>query len=733
LATLINMIPRSTIALATVGTDKSQVGPWLTVRNLATNEGEDGGVEMIINGPIGSSWWDDSGTASSDFRKQFDAIPKGKKVSVRINSEGGAVGDALEIYNVLQARKADVTCYVDGYALSSASIIALGGGRTVTPNSSLLMIHEPWSMTVGNEEDHQKAAKALAKHGETIASIYAKKNGKTLDEMRKLMRDETWYNGVDAVAAGLSDSDGDEDAAKTGCEEVENSRRALEGRLSTNAFRNAPASLIHRIQNRLKISAPAQASAKNTKTKSGDAGTPDTMFKTRMLAALKKAGITVADDATDEAILAAYENLDRANVEASALADKSKSDVAAMQKQLDSEKRIRVTAEVTRRAENRIETKNLAWWVTQAMADESAVLAQIDALPVNRPGGEPLGVSVSVVEDRLDKIRNEQSPEKRYGIVRADFTNLYQAAVARDNRQRQSPMAANTYSSTLVTNFLLDGCVTKLQNRWAALRSFSRDFSVDRYKPRATGQLKKVTAGGTVQTNATNFESGNSTVTNVQIAVDQYSAAFHVTNDELNSGLRMDNLVDVNVAALADKILGVAFAPLATGAFTTNAKITSAPAAFSFSDMADAWGKLKKSPTRSAILDGEYLARILNQPAFQQVAGTEPGEGWNRFGWDGVHLNTNWTGTHDGADDQYIRGLFCNPQCLGVIAGLPLTPPNVPGAILQESTIQVPGVDINVAAYSWFSTATRSMWMSYDIMFGAALVDESAGVLLTSQ
>jgi len=139
--------------------------PWLTVRN----QGDE--VEMIISGTIGASWYDDSGTTSKEFRDQFGKIPKSQKVSVRINSEGGSVADALEIYNILQARAEDVTCYNDGYALSSASIILLAGGTVVCPLASLTMIHEPWSMTVGDEKDHLTAANMLAKHGDTIAAI----------------------------------------------------------------------------------------------------------------------------------------------------------------------------------------------------------------------------------------------------------------------------------------------------------------------------------------------------------------------------------------------------------------------------------------------------------------------------------------------------------------------------------------------------------------------------------
>ena len=102
---------------------------WLTVRN------ESDVTEMIISGHIGASWWDDSGTTSKEFREKFSAIPKGQQVHVRINSEGGSVSDALEIYNCIQARKEDVTTFNDGYALSSASIILCAGAKAITPRT----------------------------------------------------------------------------------------------------------------------------------------------------------------------------------------------------------------------------------------------------------------------------------------------------------------------------------------------------------------------------------------------------------------------------------------------------------------------------------------------------------------------------------------------------------------------------------------------------------------------
>ncbi len=717
---------------------------WLTVRN------ESDCVEMIISGPIGTSWWDDSGVSSREFRKSFDAIPKGQKIHVRINSEGGSVSDALEIYNCIQARKDDVTCFNDGYALSSASIILCAGGKAVTPHSSLTMIHEPWSMTVGDETDHLKTAQMLSKHGDTIAGIYARKTGKPASEMRESMKTETWFTGAEASEFGFSETDQEE------TEEQE----LIEDRvtqLDLSPFKNVPQNIIEMVQGRKRFTTPAMASNASGGTKNKT----NLMDKTKILAALKARGVTLADDASDEAILEAWNKLAAspppANTPppattpppAAATSPANDAEIKALRKQLDDERRVRVKAEVERRGENKIENKDLDWWVELAMKDEATVFDKISRLPVNLPGGPPIGGFVSIVENRLEEIKKERNPAKRFATLSAEYDGLMADALLRDSRRgmaapmqvgpgqpsRLYPVNANSYSATLVTQFLLDGAVTKLQNLWAPLRIFSRDYSQDRYKPRASAQLKFVTTGGTTQKNATNFETSNdATVVPKQIDVDQYTTGLHVTNDELNSGLRMENLIEIKTAECADNILKVAFAPLALAAFTTHAAIIRAPSAFAYSDMATAWGALKKSSIKFAVLDGEYMARIINQPVFYQVTGTESGEmdGWKRFGWDGVFLNTNWTGTHAGADDQNIRGLFCNPQVMGAIAGLPLTPPSVPGNTLQESTIVVPGVNISIAAYSWFSLSTRTMCMSYDLMFGSTLLDESAGQLLTS-
>ena len=281
---------------------------------------------------------------------------------------------------------------------------------------------------------------------------------------------------------------------------------------------------------------------------------------------------------------------------------------------------------------------------------------------------------------------------------------------------------ANSYSSSLLTEKLEQAATTILSDCLAPLAAFTKGFGVDTYKPRAKVELKFVTATDATQKNPSSFESGDSTVGNVQITVDQYSQPFHVSNDELNSGLRLQDLAEKNARTFGESLLDVVFALLTTSNFATI--LTRASAAFSYSDMATSWGALKKSSVKVAILDGEYMSRLINAPFFYQPTDTKGGSGFKAFGWDALHPCSRWS-----AAEINTRGLFCNPQAIGLVAGLPMRSPS---PTLETKTITLAGLELSVALNTWFSLATRSFWASYDVMLGAAALDKSAGFLLKS-
>jgi hypothetical protein len=312
----------------------------------------------------------------------------------------------------------------------------------------------------------------------------------------------------------------------------------------------------------------------------------------------------------------------------------------------------------------------------------------------------------------------------------SDWAALRQNADNLDATARgRGVQAANTYAPSLNTQFLIDGAVTKLQNRWAALACLSREFSTDQYKPLAVGNLKFITStDGLVQVNATNFESGDTTASNCQITPAQYSRGFHVSNTDLQSGLRLDNLLDINLALMADQIIGVV-AGVITGANFPTPALVVPPGNFAWGNMQSGWGLLKKSPIKNAILDGEYLAQIINVPSQFQRSGAGPSNGgaWSAFGWDNIALNTNWTNA-----DPNTRGFICGPTAIGCLAGLPVEPMITPGNTLKITKFKIPGPDIYLALYEWFSLSERTAWNSFDLMFGASLLDSLAGLLIKS-
>jgi hypothetical protein len=223
--------------------------------------------------------------------------------------------------------------------------------------------------------------------------------------------------------------------------------------------------------------------------------------------------------------------------------------------------------------------------------------------------------------------------------------------------------------------------------------------------------------------------AGDSTLTGIDIAVNQLTQPFHLTNAQLNSGVRLADLLEAKLGSFLSKIVQVVTAPITVANFSNFAPLVVPSASFGFSDLANLQGELQKSRVKNLILSGPYLSRISNTPGFFQKTGTLDGleNAWSGFGWDLVGLNTEWQ-----AADPYVQGFANNPQAIGVIAGLPLNPPEG-NTVIQTGTAILPGVDAAVATYLWMDANARTMRATYDIMLGAALVDSTAGIIIKSQ
>ncbi|MGW0052051.1 head maturation protease, ClpP-related [Nocardia nova] len=157
-------------------------------------------AEILIYDEI-DSWF---GVSAEQFVRDLAALDA-EQVNLRINSPGGNVYDGLAIMNAIAGHPATVTAYVDGLAASAASFIAVAADEVVMRPGSELMIHDAWGLTIGNAADMAAMAEQLDRTSGTLAQLYADKTGGTADEMRALMRAETWFSADEAVDAGLAD------------------------------------------------------------------------------------------------------------------------------------------------------------------------------------------------------------------------------------------------------------------------------------------------------------------------------------------------------------------------------------------------------------------------------------------------------------------------------------------------------------------------------------------------
>lgn len=126
-------------------------------------------------------------------------------IEININSNGGDVAGGLAIANAIKAySKGKKTCNVLGVAASMASVIACAGDELKMGQGAFLMVHNPWTVTMGNAEELRKDADTLDKMRDSILSFYqSKAYGKTADDLKALMDAETWLSAEEAREAGF--------------------------------------------------------------------------------------------------------------------------------------------------------------------------------------------------------------------------------------------------------------------------------------------------------------------------------------------------------------------------------------------------------------------------------------------------------------------------------------------------------------------------------------------------
>lgn len=171
-----------------------------TFWNWVKNEN---GRTLYLEGPIAEETWYGDEVTPKQFKSEL--MNETGDLTIWVNSPGGDVFAAAQIYNMLMDYPGKVTIKIDGIAASAASVIAMAGGEVLMSPVSMLMIHNPMTIAFGDTVEMEKAIAMLSEVKESIINSYELKTGMSRAKISRLMDNETWMNAKKAVEMGFAD------------------------------------------------------------------------------------------------------------------------------------------------------------------------------------------------------------------------------------------------------------------------------------------------------------------------------------------------------------------------------------------------------------------------------------------------------------------------------------------------------------------------------------------------
>lgn len=720
----------NTIAQAKGGTDPRR--PWFSVQAAADEH------TILIHDQIGTDWWTGDGIASKDFGAELAKIPAGRKIKVRINSNGGSVHDGLAIHNMLAERRQDVTVVVDGVAASIASVIALAGHKTVMPKNALFMIHNPWSRVTGDEHAMRKAADMLKIHGDAIAQVYTDRTKKPKAEILDAMNAETWMTGETAIQWGFATDVTSDDVSAS---------------ISPEVLNAAPEA----------IRVAAQSTASRSRSASGDPA--NIMNRNQIIALLKKHGVQVDDNATDSALAALLETtLARATAApaASAIpqaaaqapaqpaaqtpAAATDPTIVQMQAQLDTLRRER-DAERTNRigrevdaliANNQIPANTREDWVKRATVDET-VLASLRALPQSLPGTTPAHSIRITAEDpnviigELASIRSRVSNADRFNPHAARSAGVVFANEFRRHRDRIMPVLnTNTIATELKRQVILQEAIEGFAYALLPLNAFSTVLGGITLEGTNKVEVPFVDVVGTASTSfSSSYTMGDTSTDKREVNVNQrLYQAFSWTSDELRRQPALNILTHVKkrVERLGYDVVQSVLGNV-TAANFGSASFTGAASGFDSDDIADLagvcsaanWGNM-----RSLILSVTYHTALLKDTSIKSALGYGGTEGIRTGHPPRINGFDIYEANFVPSNSENLVGMAANPAGL-LFVNAPIAPtPEVLQNLSQYEAVVDPATGATIEFRRWGSPDSDTTKQVIECNFGSAYGNAAA-------
>lgn len=169
---------------------------WNWVKN------EDGRT-LYFDGYIAQDSWFDDDITPKKFKAELTA--SAGDIAVWLNSPGGDVFAASQIYTMLKEYEGKVTVKIDGIAASAASVIAMAGDEIVMSPVAMMMIHNPATVVFGEAADLVSGIKMLSEVKESIINAYEQRTGLPRGKISNMMDAETWFSAQKAVELGFAD------------------------------------------------------------------------------------------------------------------------------------------------------------------------------------------------------------------------------------------------------------------------------------------------------------------------------------------------------------------------------------------------------------------------------------------------------------------------------------------------------------------------------------------------
>jgi ATP-dependent protease ClpP protease subunit len=180
--------------------EKTKTNTWYAMEQEIDAEGvKSSKAEIFIYDEIGGFE-----VNANQFIGELENLGEVEQIDLRISSPGGSIIEGNVIFNAIKRHAANVTVYIDGMAASMASVIAMAGDEIIMADNALLMIHNPWTVSIGDSEQLRKDADLMDKMKSAIINAYGRSNYSE-EELEELMDATTWFTAEEAMEAGFID------------------------------------------------------------------------------------------------------------------------------------------------------------------------------------------------------------------------------------------------------------------------------------------------------------------------------------------------------------------------------------------------------------------------------------------------------------------------------------------------------------------------------------------------